>query len=997
MKLFRLFITITALLTFLLPSFAQDEAQDEYLVKVVYFLPKDRSVRQDIEMKIDKIVKRVHKFYADQMVNYGYDRKTFRIETDANGNTLVHHVIGKKDGADYRKSASRCFGEFANRIQTRNTILLVFLDHGSGTIGNACGVAYSGKRILIPASGGCFDWTVVAHELGHTFLLPHDFRNGSYIMSYGPGPPNRISACAARWLDVYPYFNPKRIDANKHGEIETLAAVAYPSNDTHVFFEVTDPDGLHMMRILHHYTMMHSYKALSGKRGIVKLTTSTLKSNKAFVQIVDVNGHIKYGGWRSFNGMQPNMVLDISPAGSRKDDGLIGYWTFDEANGEYAFDASGNGSYARLSEGTSLEFNGGKLGGTLRLDDRKESATVAKGGDLINGLDAFTLSLWVKSTKVGTDSGFIFPKTPNGKDEIFSMRYDAEGSSGGGRNVIKAGITTIGGEQTYESASDVQTTEWQHLTLAWQSGRKLKLYINGVLDKPTYNSTATEGEVTDVQRLLIGRGGKDRNRSWEGFIDDVRLYNKVLNEKEIKNLTLADSVVEPSHDVALTGICDLNPETVNANADIEYILTVTNTGKVQDTIKLATSGNTQAALSLTKVSLAPGVSSKVSLTVPGSVRETAGDYVVKVDAISEGDNTKTAQLTTTTSIPSTYEFTLEGIGNLANETTADTDVKYTLKVTNIGNTKGTIQLATSGDAIATLSRPSVSLAPNVSSEVTLSVSGAAPTITTDYLVKVIGTSENDSTKTDHLTTLTTVYPRANARKRPKDSLIGHWNFDEIDGRTASDVSGNRNNAILQVTGNPWMPKTGKIRGALQFKDTDGATVVNGADLINGLDAFTVAFWVKSAEVRTDSGFIFPKTPNGKDEGFSMRYDVKGSSGGGTNIIKAGITTTGGTQAYESVSDVQTTEWQHITMTWRSGREIALYINGVLDQPTFSSKGTQGKVSGVQKLLFGKGAKDTKGAWNGLIDDVRLYNRVLSGKEIANLPAVKSMVWSGNRK
>ena len=46
MKLFRLFITITALLTFLLPSFAQDEAQDEYLVKVVYFLPKDRSVRQ---------------------------------------------------------------------------------------------------------------------------------------------------------------------------------------------------------------------------------------------------------------------------------------------------------------------------------------------------------------------------------------------------------------------------------------------------------------------------------------------------------------------------------------------------------------------------------------------------------------------------------------------------------------------------------------------------------------------------------------------------------------------------------------------------------------------------------------------------------------------------------------------------------------------------------------------------------------------------------------
>ena len=121
----------------------------------------------------------------------------------------------------------------------------------------------------------------------------------------------------------------------------------------------------------------------------------------------------------------------------------------------------------------------------------------------------------------------------------------------------------------------------------------------------------------------------------------------------------------------------------------------------------------------------------------------------------------------------------------------------------------------------------------------------------------------------------------------------------------------------------------------------------------------------------------------------MRYDAKGSEGGGTNVIKAAITTTGGVQVYESASGVQTTEWQHIALTWRSGRELALYINGILDEPTSNSKGTHGKVVGADRLLIGRGAKDQKGAWVSLIDDVRLYARVLSGKEIANLPGVNT--------
>ena len=208
-KIFSFSLLITAVLTILLPSFAQENTPEEYIVKLVYFVSKDRVPQKDIDTQIIKLIEDVQKFYADQMENYGYGRKTFRLETDADGKPVVHRVIGKKEGKQYQQEPYEVFDEFANRIQTPNTILFVVVDHGFPRVGNMIGLTYSGIGILVPASTVGFK--VAAHELGHTFALPNDFRNSSDIMSYGGVGPFRISHIAAKWLDVNPYFNPKRI------------------------------------------------------------------------------------------------------------------------------------------------------------------------------------------------------------------------------------------------------------------------------------------------------------------------------------------------------------------------------------------------------------------------------------------------------------------------------------------------------------------------------------------------------------------------------------------------------------------------------------------------------------------------------------------------------------------------------------------------------------------------------------------------------------------
>jgi hypothetical protein len=127
------------------------------------------------------------------------------------------------------------------------------------------------------------------------------------------------------------------------------------------------------------------------------------------------------------------------------------------------------------------------------------------------------------------------------------MRYDASGADGRGTNLIKIGLTCnarsgrVRGRQQLESSSGVQTTAWQHLAMTWSSGEPLKLYINGVLDTPTFNDPGLVGILTGYRKLLIGRGGKYGDPStdatgWDGLIDDVAVFRRALTAAEVVQL-----------------------------------------------------------------------------------------------------------------------------------------------------------------------------------------------------------------------------------------------------------------------------------------------------------------------------------------------------------------------------------------------------------------------------------------------------------------------------
>ena len=232
------------------------------VVRLIYFLPRDRRPRPDINAQMDRLIKDVQAFYADEMERHGFGRKTFQFETDADGNAVVYHITGRYEDTHYQRYS--VWGEIGEQFDTSRHIYLATLDVSTEVIGSgynvSCGVVdiatsrgFS-NRALIPADGGCFNVTVAAHELGHTFHLPHDYRNDSYLMSQGRYK-NKLSKCAAGWLDVNPYFDSNnQVDYNRFKErtsIEMLPpSLESPSHGVRLRFTLNDPDGLHQAMLV---------------------------------------------------------------------------------------------------------------------------------------------------------------------------------------------------------------------------------------------------------------------------------------------------------------------------------------------------------------------------------------------------------------------------------------------------------------------------------------------------------------------------------------------------------------------------------------------------------------------------------------------------------------------------------------------------------------------------------------------------------------------------
>ncbi len=222
-------------------------------------------------------------------------------------------------------------------------------------------------------------------------------------------------------------------------------------------------------------------------------------------------------------------------SGTTLGNGLVGHWTFDGADTLSSItDKSGNSKNGYFYGGaTSTAKTAGKLGQALRFN----GSTNYINTPTISIASSISASAWVHSSNFDQNGMVILKGAVNEQWELFfaADTNDLKWRGGGLSSVDCTPLPT--------------NNAWHHI-VATQTGTAAIVYVDGVV----CNSNTVEAIANGSNGIAIGRfddfGG---SYYFNGMIDDVRLYNRVLSADEVKQLYRLGGGKVNASSVALQG------------------------------------------------------------------------------------------------------------------------------------------------------------------------------------------------------------------------------------------------------------------------------------------------------------------------------------------------------------------------------------------------------------------------------------------------------------
>jgi hypothetical protein len=551
-----------------------------------------------------------------------------------------------------------------------------------------------------------------------------------------------------------------------------------------------------------------------------------------------------------------------------------------------------------------------------------------------------TIEAWVKLDTLNRWHGVIAKGNQN-NNAVHNYALEITDT-----NVVRCILGSGSAYQQLDSSVTMAANAFRHLGCTWD-GTTVRLYIDGVLNA---SGAQTLTPVANTSPLFIGQFGGNSDQL-DGVIDEVRIYNQALTVTQIQT----------DRDTAIDGGGNTAP-------------TITSIGNQTTTVGVAvgplgfTVGDAETAAGSLTVS---GSSSNPTLVPNANIVFGGSGASRTVTVTPAASQTGTATITVTVSdgqLPASTVFTLT-VNAAPSDTTPPTDPSN-LVATVISSSQINLSWTGSIDNIAVMGYEvercqgagcsNFSLVTTVTGT-THNNTGLSASTSYSYRVRAKDAVPNYS---GYSNTASQTTPAAS------QGLRAAYAMSEGSGATTTaDGSGNGNTGTL-TNGPLWV--TGKYGNGLSFDGVNDFVQMADSATLDLAGIGTIEAWVKLDTLNRWHGVIAKGNQN-NDARHNYALEVTTA-----NRVRCILSTgTGNNSIFlDSQSTVSANQFFHLACTW-DGTTVRLYIDGVLNASRAQTLTPVPNTSPLFVGVFG-GNSDRL---DGVIDEVRIYDRALTATEI----------------
>ncbi|MBF0593351.1 MAG: right-handed parallel beta-helix repeat-containing protein [Candidatus Omnitrophica bacterium] len=248
--------------------------------------------------------------------------------------------------------------------------------------------------------------------------------------------------------------------------------------------------------------------------------------------------------------------------------GLVAWWSFDESQGNKVYDLSPTGNHGMFEQYPDFPSlrQPGKIGQALGFNASPSymEAPYSSALDFDNTVP-FTIAFWEKDLPLvgqytgvlghSSGSGYYFSRV--GNDLVFYLR-----------NTWATNLIGISVHNAFNGS-------WRHIAVIYDGSSKaagVKIYINGVIVPGSVVYDNLTASTKYAGKFTIGTTSMGGDRIFNGFLDEVRIYNRALSSEDISGIIQLPTTSTPNQPPAVSAGTD-QTIALNDTASLQGVVT----------------------------------------------------------------------------------------------------------------------------------------------------------------------------------------------------------------------------------------------------------------------------------------------------------------------------------------------------------------------------------------------------------------------------------------